>query len=319
MDFQEFDMSNVEDAQSMFEYCESLEKIKFKTQDWVKLNQSVRMFKDCIKLQDTQSLQNIQMPNVSDISHMFQGCLNLTDASLDFLKSGNNLRKMRQTFKNTAIAEISLGNMHPKEPVNMEKCFEGCEKLKIADLSQKSNCSIKVNNIDSMFRYCNVLSDVDIQGLDFSSLTKIQQVFEECSGLKEIGLVEKDLSRVTEVKDNFKGCVYLREIKLINCNFKRLALIKNNIPDSWNFHTVDITGTDLQQFLCSNNIDIDSTKLIEYGLYNHSVNIVSGDTKFRLRIAYSTKTIYGTDKSKRNMLNIKQTKLHTQRVYIEYI
>ena len=62
------------------------------------------------------------------------------------------------------------------------------------------------------------------------------------------------------------------------------------------FDGLDITGTDLSQFVNSNGIDLDPTKIVEYGLFNRAITIVSGAKRFRLRVDNSCKTVYAVTK-----------------------
>ena len=78
----------------------------------------------------------------------------------------------------------------------------------------------KVTNMDSMFRFCNLLTSLDLSNFDTSKVTNMNVMFRACNKLTEIKGIEKfDTSKVTTSNYMFYNCGDLSgEITIMNPN-----------------------------------------------------------------------------------------------------
>ena len=72
----------------------------------------------------------------------------------------------------------------------------------------------KVTNMDSMFRYCNNLTSLDVSGFDTSKVTDMSYMFSDCSKLTSLDLSGFDTSRVTTMGSMFYYCTSLTSLNL---------------------------------------------------------------------------------------------------------
>ena len=80
----------------------------------------------------------------------------------------------------------------------------------------------KVTNMDSMFRFCNLLTSLDLSKFDTSKVTNMNVMFRACNKLTEIKGIEKfDTSKVITSNYMFYNCGDLSgEITIMNPNVK---------------------------------------------------------------------------------------------------
>lgn len=318
IDLREFNMAEQIHADNMFDGCENLKQVRFKPQVWQKLLYADKMFKGCESLIKS-GIEDISMPNVEDIEEIFFNCQSLRYVDLKFLEEGLKLKKLQGSFVRCAMQEIKFDNIHPENVVDLQNCFQSCENLVQLKFDSQKGCNIRTNNISQMCSHCSSLQNIDFSGLDLSLLRVISQVFRGCQSLKEFKLVEKDLSNLTEQQNLFAECNKLEKVSLINCNMSNFQKQIDNLPQNWGLRQLDITGTDLSQFVGSDGITLDFSKIQEYPLYSQSVRIIDGDKQFRLRIEHKSDIIYSTNRKHGAWYKLTQNKVHTQRIYKEYL
>ena len=118
--------------------------------------------------------------NVTNMSHMFYECTNLTTIPL-----------------------LDTSNV-----TNMGGMFEKCSSLTTIPQLNTSNAT----NMSSIFRYCSNLTTVPL--LDTSKATGTGSMFADCTNLTSVPLL--DTSKVTSMNDMFSNCSSLTSIPQLN-------------------------------------------------------------------------------------------------------
>ena len=93
---------------------------------------------------------------------------------------------------------------------SMANMFEGCTKLKSADLRSFNTSS--VTGMGSMFNGCTKLESVNLSSFDTHSVTSMTSMFQGCSKLTELDLSSFNLQSVTSMSNMFKSCTQLKHI-----------------------------------------------------------------------------------------------------------
>ena len=121
-------------------------------------------------------LSGFNTGKVTDMSGMFQCCLDLTSVDL----SGFNTSNVR----------------------DMNRMFQGCISLTSIDLSGFNTG--KVRNMRFMFDGCESLTSLDISNFNTGNVTDMSGMFCDCPDLTSLRLGKFDITGVTETEDMFK-------------------------------------------------------------------------------------------------------------------
>ncbi len=103
---------------------------------------------------------------------------------------------------------------------SMAHAFRGCGLLTSLDLNNWNMST--VTNIGYMFRECKLLSDLKIDNWDTSNVENFNQTFRDCISLEAIDVRGWDVSNATNLCQTFYGCKALTELDLSNWDTTRV-------------------------------------------------------------------------------------------------
>jgi len=161
------------------------------------------LFRDCENITYIIGLDQLDTHNVTDMSNMFSWCKNadnLNDAeSFDV----SRVEKFDSMFAHTKIPSFDLKNWNTTEATSMEYMFQE-SGIKHIDLRSLDTSNIR--SISGMFAYSKDLEVVDMSGLEWPKLKKINYMFSGCNKLREVIGLKKILEddRITwwSIHDN---------------------------------------------------------------------------------------------------------------------
>ena len=143
-----------------------------------------KMFYEIIALNSS----NFDTSKMTDMSWMFDNCLNLTT--------------------------LDLSNFDTSNVTNMSYMFSECQSLTSLDLSNFNTS--KVTDMSYMFSYCSRFMSLDLSSFDTSNVTDMSYMFEDCSGLTLLDLSNFNTENVTDMHYMFKYCDSLTTINVSN-------------------------------------------------------------------------------------------------------
>ena len=257
VDFSRFDTKNITSTEAMFQMCplkdipSIISKLSFPN-----LTNVRAMFCKCINIKTIPDLCNIfnKTNKISDISMLFNGCINLKEI-INFNKWYlPNITDMSYLFNRCKeIATINFGKITSENIINMCGLFNCCEKLSsIKQMVWKTN---NVEDMSIMFQRCinlyrlddihkfNTKNVKDMSGIfsncnhlmvipkignwNVNNVRKIVGLFNECHGLEKIpDLGSWNMSHIKDASGMFYNCKYLTEVKGIrNWRFDNGAII----------------------------------------------------------------------------------------------
>ena len=167
---------NVTNCTSMFAQNTKVTKIDLSNFDTSLLKEMGSMFNGCTNLQEV-NLENFNTKLVTNMGSMFANCGNLVELDLSSFD-----------FSSMPI----LGSM-----------FQECRKLKKIILPKSV---IKTNSCNHLFRYCNVLKEIDLDVFDLSEVTDTQYMFYYCYQLKTINFNKFNNKVIKGMYAMFTGC-----------------------------------------------------------------------------------------------------------------
>ncbi|EAC5223364.1 BspA family leucine-rich repeat surface protein [Listeria monocytogenes] len=158
----------------------------------------------------------------SDLSGVTSFQQAFSNTSLEKVIIKNNYYSNSQSLTNTKqmffwaknLSELDLSGLNTSFVTTMERMFEGCENLKILNLSNFDFDTSSVIDMDYMFTGCTNLEELDVSKFDTSSVTAMQMMFQNCKSLEKLNLSSFDTSSVTRMNSMFEGCTSLEELDL---------------------------------------------------------------------------------------------------------
>ena len=142
--------------------------------------------------------------NVTDMSHMFEWCIDLTSLELSNFDTSNVTKMSDMFYECKTLTSLDLSNFDTSKITYMSDMFYGCNALTGLDISSK------VTDMYRMFRGCCSLKSLDISNFDTSKVRDMYQMFYGDSELTTIYVSKKwNTLKVSKSDEMFKNCYAL--------------------------------------------------------------------------------------------------------------
>ncbi len=246
-----FNTSNVSNMSSMFEGCESLDRLNLSCFNTSLVTNMSKMFKNCRCGEDDNNgginLTNFNTSSVTDMSEMFSGCntryydaYTINPLCLD-LSSFNtsNVINMSGMFKGChTLRNLNLSNFNTQNVTDMSEMFSGCAwdfgytTCGLSNLNLSSFNTSNVINMSGMFKGCYTLRNLNLSNFNTQNVTDMSYMFYQTSLLSEgsaiLGIANLDLSSfntssVTNMSNMFDECVGISSLNLSNFDMSNVT------------------------------------------------------------------------------------------------
>lgn len=175
-----------------------------------------KMFYEIIALNSS----NFDTSKMTDMSWMFDNCLNLTTLDLSNFDTSNVTNMSYMFSKCQSLTSLDLSNFDTSRVTDMSYMFSHCSRLISLDLSSFDTSS--VINMRWMFEGCSKLISLDLSSFDTSNVAELSEMFRGCSKLSTIHVSNKwSIARIASSYKMFTGCINLP-------NYKSYKTKKNN-------------------------------------------------------------------------------------------
>ena len=181
------------------------------------------LFYNFSKLTEIENINLLDTSNVTDMSHMFQSCIKLTN--------------------------LDLSSFDTSKVTNMGEMFSGSTRLTILDVSNFDTSQI--TDMSYMFENCSGLTSLDVSNFDTSNVTNMSYMFKNCSSLTSLDLSNFDTSKITNMSNMFYFCSSLTNLNLSSFNTSKVAIMNNMF-----FECSRLTSLDVSKFDTSNVTDM---------------------------------------------------------------
>ena len=172
-----FNTSNVENIERIFQHCESLVSL---------------------------DLFNTPTTKITSLRNIFFNCYSLTSIDLSIFISTNNLKLMGSAFKNCKSLEyVNLSNLDTKKVETMDFMFYNCKSLNSLNLSNFDFS--QVTWIESMFNGCEKLEYINLINFverETFNTTKYANIFKGIPKNTIICLKEENTTILTSLIKN---------------------------------------------------------------------------------------------------------------------
>ena len=210
----------------MCENLTSIEGIKENLNTSEVTNMS-HMFAGCINLR-TLDVSGFKTDKVTDMYRMFDACLNLTTLDVSGFKT-DKVEDMSSMFNGcTNLTSLDVSGFNTDKVVYMQGMFLLCENLTNLDVSG-FNTSI-VSSMFRMFCGCKKLICLDLSGFNTESVSDMREMFSGCENLVSLDVRGFNTDGVTKMETMFSGCENLTSLDLSSFNTK-------NVINMWSMFT----------------------------------------------------------------------------------
>ena len=189
-------------------------------------------------------ISNLKTDNVTDMSHMFSDCLNLTSLDVSQFDT-NNVTNMSHMFSDCLnLTSLDVSHFNTNNVTNMSGMFQRCRGLTVIDLSHFDTSN--VTDMSHMFDDCRNLTSLDMSHFDTSNVTNMCCMF-VCPGLTNLDLSNFDTSKVTNMTEMFAYCYKLISLDLSNFDTSNVTNM-----DGMFLWCYELTSLDMSHFDTSN-------------------------------------------------------------------
>ena len=165
---------------------------------------------------------NANTKMVTDMTHMFRGCLNLTNLDLRIFNTSNveSFELMFLDCKN--LVSIDVSSFYTPKAKRMVGMFNGCEKLTSLNLSNFNTSN--VIDMDLMFALCKSLENLNINSFDTKNVETMEGMFNGCEKLTSLNLSNFNTTKVKNMSNMFEEC---KELAYLNVSSFNTSLVEN--------------------------------------------------------------------------------------------
>lgn len=250
VDWDQFDASNVTNAEDLFTNCASLTE-----SPGVVLPKATNvsyLFSGCTGL---LSFGDVSFPAATNASNLFNGCTSLSSVGNVDMPNATNVSSL---FKGCTVLS-SLGTLTFPNVTNISHLFDGCQTLgSYGDVSFGSATSASY-----LFNGCTSLATVG--DISLPNVTDASYLLAGCTALTEVGAI--NLPSTTQVSYLLSGCNHLPSVNLVTGNaVVNMSYLFNNcsaLTSVGDFVPVSSVVTNLEYMFygCSNLPTVDVSGL----------------------------------------------------------
>jgi surface protein len=227
IDLSQFNTTNVNNMDSMFEYCSKLEDITFgKNFKTSKVLRMRKMFGSCVSLTSID-LSSFDTSKVEMFESMFEGCTSLKSIDTEYIKTDSALDISGMFAGCTSLTSIDI-NFNMANIRDISFLFSGCSALQTVNFG-KSDTKL-ISEMEYMFAECSSLKEIDLSTFNTPDLTNVDYLFYDCSALADIDISNLDTTNIEEVNGVLTD---IAETGKITFNSEKCPNIVSSIPAKW--------------------------------------------------------------------------------------
>ena len=211
-------------------------------------NQNSRgLFSYLRKLKTIQGLENLDTSQVTDMSHMFEYCEDLTSLDVSHFDT-SQVADMSEMFLNcSSLINLDLSNFDTSQVTNMSDMFWSCDSLTSLDVSHFNTS--QVTDMHGMFDGCTSLTNLDVSHFNTSQVTNMHAIFSSCESLKSLDVSQWDTSQVTNMWQMFDNCPNLTSLDVSHWDTSKVTVMTQMFEDCENLTSLDVSHFDTSQVI----------------------------------------------------------------------
>lgn len=162
---------------------------------------------------------------ISNLSNMFNGCVNLTSFEIRNILL-NNVLSFDYMFKDCInITSVNLNNIQTPKLNSTIGMFINCESLVNVSMNNFITNNLKI--VNSMFENCINLSTFEFNNTWCNSIENMNRMFYNCFNMSSCSFDNASLLNLLTSEETFYGCVSLNDIDMSNLICDKLVNINS--------------------------------------------------------------------------------------------
>lgn len=232
--------SEVDDMQSMFSDCTSLETLDLSSFNTEKVTNMATMFENSKHLRSLKLPKGFIGSSVTNLNATFKGCESLTELDLSGSNS-ENVKDLKEMFYGCkALSKLVLTDFKTEQVTTMESMFCFCSTLETLDVSSFN--TENVTTMLGMFNNCSSLRSLDLSGFNTANVTQMSSMFQKCSSLRSLDLSSFNTRKVTYMQSMFEGCTNLESIDLSSFDTENMISMTGMFLSCTKLETLDLSS-----------------------------------------------------------------------------
>ncbi|EAC7104681.1 BspA family leucine-rich repeat surface protein [Listeria monocytogenes] len=157
----------------------------------------------------------------------------------------SGVTSFREAFFNPILQKVIIrDNDYPTVPslLTMESMFENSYNLTELDVSGLDTST--VTNMKNMFYKCRVLKELDASNFDTSSVTDMNSMFGYCESLEKLNVSNFDTSSVNDMYYMFRDCKALEKLDVSNFDTSSVTNMAAMFVNSTSLKELDVSNFD---------------------------------------------------------------------------
>ena len=205
------------------------------------------LFSQLVHLKTIQGLENLDTSQVTDMSHMFEYCEDLTSLDVSHFDT-SQVADMSEMFLNcSSLINLDLSNFDTSQVTNMSDMFWSCDSLTSLDVSHFNTS--QVTDMHGMFDGCTSLTNLDVSHFNTSQVTNMHAIFSSCESLKSLDVSQWDTSQVTNMWQMFDNCPNLTSLDVSHWDTSKVTVMTQMFEDCENLTSLDVSHFDTSQVI----------------------------------------------------------------------
>ena len=213
----DFNPKKIISGSNMFKGCFSLISMNFSNWDLTNIQIMNNMFQDCYSMKII-IFGNKSFNKVSDIRYMnytFANCKSLEYIDINNLKYTDYLIHMSHMFENcSSLKEIDISSLNIKRVQDISFMFSGCNSLISVLFNNSYENNIRYMN--SLFFECSSLLSINFNNFNTKIVIDMSRMFYNCSSLTYLNLNSFNTTNVKYMDEMFYGCSSLFDLYILN-------------------------------------------------------------------------------------------------------
>jgi surface protein len=174
------------------------------------------------------SVEMIDTTNITNLSGLFQDCINLTAVDFNGMNTANVVGMSYMFSGCSGLINLDLTGIKTGNVLNMDSMFNGCSGLFSLDLNL-INVS-KVTSMNAMFQGCANISSFDLSSWNMASVINMGYLFEGCTNTLSISFKGLDIPDNAMMNNIFDNCIVLGAVIMDNCNVADINKVIGVMP-----------------------------------------------------------------------------------------
>ncbi|EAD6874110.1 BspA family leucine-rich repeat surface protein [Listeria monocytogenes] len=197
----------------------------------------------------------------------------------------------RAFYSSTLQKVIIRDNDYPTAPslLTMESMFSSATKLTELDLSGLDTSS--VTNMYNVFNRCRALEELDVSNFDTSSVTTMKSMFQYCELLEKLDVSNFDTSSVTTMQSMFDECQSLEILDVSNFDTSSVTDMTAMFSGLYGVGKLDVSHFDTSLVTTMNRMFQNCKSLKELDIGNFNTSLVTDMDRMFINCA-ALKSLY---------------------------